>query len=148
MERLTSKRSWEAASKELSQEYGYSHIWKRLNLIEDILGDTYDLERLMNLVGAGKEGRCVVLPCKAGDTINAIRYAEGKGLYVISDTVTSVSWNKNGYTVRTKSKFYPIKEVDMYDFAPISQYPQALADFYIGSKETAEAALAKEADHE
>ena len=127
---------------------GFEKIVCRLSEIEDILGDTYDLDRLRELVEADKDGRCVVLPCKVGDTINAIRYAEGKGLYVISDTVTSVSWNKNGYTVRTKSKFYPIKEVDMYDFAPISQYPQALADFYIGSKEAAEAALAKEANHE
>lgn len=45
MERLTSKRSWEEAGKELGQECGYSHIWKRLNQIEDILGDTYDLDR-------------------------------------------------------------------------------------------------------
>lgn len=32
MERLTSKRSWEEAGKELGQEYGYSHIgnwWKQ-----------------------------------------------------------------------------------------------------------------------
>lgn len=50
MERLTSKRSWEAASKDLANELGYSHIWKRLNLIEYILGDTYDLDRLRELV--------------------------------------------------------------------------------------------------
>lgn len=60
MERLTSKRSWEEAGKELGQEYGYSHIWKRLNQIEDILGDTYDLDRLRELVEADKAGR--VLP--------------------------------------------------------------------------------------
>lgn len=60
MERLTSKRSWEEAGKELGQEYGYSHIWKRLNQIEDILGDDYDLGRLRELVEADKAGR--VLP--------------------------------------------------------------------------------------
>lgn len=64
MERLTSKRSWEEAGKELGQEYGYSHIWKRLNQIEDILGDTYDLDRLRVIVEADKAGRCVLLPCK------------------------------------------------------------------------------------
>ena len=41
---------------------------KRLSEIEDILGDTYDLDRLRELVQADREGRCVVLPCKAGDT--------------------------------------------------------------------------------
>lgn len=64
MERLTSKRAWENASQDLASEMGYSHIWKRLAEIEDILGDTYDLDRLRELVEADREGRCVVLPCK------------------------------------------------------------------------------------
>lgn len=38
MDRLTSKRPWEEALKDLSHELGYSHIWKRLHEIEDILG--------------------------------------------------------------------------------------------------------------
>mgnify|MGYP005776608043 CR=1 FL=1 len=37
--------------------------------IEDILGDEYDLEELKELVQAKREGRCVVLPCKKGDTV-------------------------------------------------------------------------------
>lgn len=37
---------------------------KRLSEIEDILGDTYDLNRLRELVQADREGRCVVLPTK------------------------------------------------------------------------------------
>ena len=57
MERLTSKRSWEEAGKELGQEYGYSHIWKRLNQIEDILGDEYDLDELREMVQAKRDGR-------------------------------------------------------------------------------------------
>lgn len=110
--------------------------------IENILGDEYDLEHLKELVGAEREGRCVVLPCKVGDTINAFRFQDDRGIYCVSDKVTSVSWNKNGYTVRTKEKFYPIKEKDGYDFAPIEKYPYALADFYIGEEE-AEVALEK-----
>ena len=35
---------------------------KRLAIIEDILGDDYDLDRLRKLVEADKDGRCVVLP--------------------------------------------------------------------------------------
>lgn len=62
MERLTSKRSWEEAGKELGQEYGYSHIWKRLNQIEDILGDTYDLDRLRELVEENKKSRARKCP--------------------------------------------------------------------------------------
>lgn len=44
MERLTSKNSWGFVSKHLDKEYGYSYIWKRLNAIENILGDNYNLE--------------------------------------------------------------------------------------------------------
>lgn len=35
---------------------------ERIGLIEDILGDNYDLEHLRKLVQADREGRCVVLP--------------------------------------------------------------------------------------
>lgn len=100
-----------------------------------------DLDRLKELAEADKEGRCLVMPCKVGDTINAFRFDIDKGLYVISDKVTSVTTNRNGYTIKTKEKFYPIKEKDGYDFAPISEYPGALADYYVGTKEEAEKAL-------
>ena len=43
--------------------------YERLAAIEDILGDNYDLDRLKELVEADRDGRCVVLPCKAGDTV-------------------------------------------------------------------------------
>ena len=54
MERLTTSRKWEDARKDLKNELGYSHIWKRLNAIEDILGDDYDLGRLQELVELAK----------------------------------------------------------------------------------------------
>ena len=41
----------------------------RLKIIEKILGDDYDLNRLKELVEADREGRCVVLPCKVGDSM-------------------------------------------------------------------------------
>ena len=50
MKRLTSKKTWENASKDLANEMGYSHIWKRLAAIEDILGDEYDLTNLRELL--------------------------------------------------------------------------------------------------
>ena len=45
----------------------------RLAAIEDILGDDYDLGRLKELLQADREGRCVVLPCKIGDTVYDIQ---------------------------------------------------------------------------
>lgn len=88
-------------------------LWERLSSIEDILGDDYDLDRLRviinqrmsmrdevakrfeitkdipldrlrELVEAGRGGRCVVLPCKIGDTIYDISLAEIKESNVIS----------------------------------------------------------------
>lgn len=80
-------------------------------------------------------------PCKVGDTINHFGWSESRGNYVVSDKVTSITINKSGYTIRTKSKFYPIKKDDDFTFAPISEYPLAFADYYIGSQEEAEAVL-------
>ena len=50
MKRLTSKRTWDKAKQDLVHELGYQYIWERLNEIENILGDDYDLERLKELV--------------------------------------------------------------------------------------------------
>ena len=53
-------------------EEGYCsqrRVWERLKSIEDILGDDYDLDRIQELAQADREGRCVVLPCKVGDTV-------------------------------------------------------------------------------
>lgn len=36
--------------------------WERLKLIEDILGNDYDLDRLRELVQADREGRCFITP--------------------------------------------------------------------------------------
>lgn len=69
MERLTSKRTWDKVKDALVHEMGYSHIWERLNEIENILGDEYNLEYLKWLVEAEREGRCVVLPCKLHDKV-------------------------------------------------------------------------------
>lgn len=48
MKRLTSKRPWDEAKNDLKNELGYSYIWTRLNEIENILGDEYDLNELKN----------------------------------------------------------------------------------------------------
>lgn len=60
--RLTSARQWCEAKNDLENEFGYSHIWCRLNAIENILGDNYDLDHLRELVQADRDGRCVIYP--------------------------------------------------------------------------------------
>ena len=42
---------------------------ERIGLIEDILGDDYDLSRLRDLVQADREGKYAALPCKLGQTL-------------------------------------------------------------------------------
>lgn len=102
-----------------------------------------DLDRLKELAEADKEDRCIILPCKKGDTINIFGYSKDKGHYVVSDKVTSITTNGNGYTIKTKEKFHPIKEKDGFVIAPISEYFYKCADFYIGAKEEAEKILEK-----
>ena len=50
-------------------EYLYGDHADRLVAIEDILGDECELDKLMELVQAKRKGRCIVLPCKKGDTV-------------------------------------------------------------------------------
>ena len=69
MKRATTARKWEKVENDLQHELGYSYIWKRLNEIENILGDHYNLDRLRQLLEADRDGRCVVLPCKEGDKL-------------------------------------------------------------------------------
>ena len=40
---------------------------ERIGLIEDILGDDYDLDHLRDLVQAYREGRCIIAPVKPGE---------------------------------------------------------------------------------
>lgn len=54
MKRLTSKRTWEEAEKDLQHELGYSYIWKRLNEVENILGADYDLDQLKKILDTAK----------------------------------------------------------------------------------------------
>lgn len=52
-----------------SSKETFQLVCDRLGQIESILGNTYDLERLRELVEAEKDGRCVVLPCRIGDSV-------------------------------------------------------------------------------
>ena len=69
VKRVTTAKKWEKVGNDLQHELGYSYIWKRLNEIENILGDHYNLDRLRQLLEADRDGRCVVLPCKEGDKL-------------------------------------------------------------------------------
>ena len=48
---------------------------KQLKELQSILGYSYELDRLKELAEADKEGRCLVLPCKVGDTVYRVLYS-------------------------------------------------------------------------
>ena len=62
----------------------------RLAAIEDILGDEYDLDRLRELAQAAREGRCVILPCKRGDTVWFIKSAFSVAAFPIEANHVSI----------------------------------------------------------
>lgn len=70
----------------------------RLVTIEDILGEEYDLDKLMELVQAKREGRCIVLPCKIGSTLYRIqRFRRGKNWKKEAEFIRTVELNRNNF---------------------------------------------------
>ena len=62
----------------------------RLAAIEDILGDDYDIDRLRDLVEADRGGRCIVLPCKKGDTV--WRIVHDAAPHITKDRCTDIKY--------------------------------------------------------
>ena len=67
MERLTERLENGVINVKYASQY--ETAIHRLVTIEDILGDEYDLDKLMELVQAKRKGRCIVLPCKIDDDV-------------------------------------------------------------------------------
>lgn len=77
MKRLTRSGDWDEDK----------NCWMRLDAIENILGDEYDLDRLKELVQADREERCVVHPLKSDDEVYIILLSR-----VFLFEVTSAVW--------------------------------------------------------
>ena len=65
-------------------------IADRLAAIEDILGNEYNLERLRELMEAKRKGRCIVLPCKKGDTV--WRIVHDTAPHITKDRCTDIKY--------------------------------------------------------
>lgn len=141
MERLTDKRmkgdgfiSIDPAEHKAfarSEKPSGKQIYKRLLEVEDILGDTYDLDRLRELVEADKDGRIAIL-------------SEPMKPMVYKPNDTDVYCPKCGETL---SGGWELSDAD--DGRKMVQCPkcgQAIDD--TKCEPTAESALAKEANHE
>lgn len=71
---------------------------------------------------------------KVGEFINLIQFDATTGWKIHCGKVTKVAMTIKGVTIYTDKKgFYPINTKE-YDFAPNSQFPQAMADYYFGDK--------------
>lgn len=112
---------------------GMDDIIDRLADLEDILGDTYDLDRLRELVEADKTGRCAIFPCRPSDvTVYQLRnkkHARGIGVHPRHIHCATV-WADGRYQFEHQG-MEPCKGKD-------------LGKTWFLTKETAEAALAKE----
>ena len=96
MERLTAKNRHGKPIIKDWPNYMEFDIVNRLAAIEDILGDEYDLDELKEVAQAKREGRCVVLPCKVGDTIYRVVHCDdGSGYAVWIIRVNFVEFNDN-----------------------------------------------------
>lgn len=100
----------------------------RLMMIEDILGDTYDLDYLRKLVEADREGRRWPFPCKIGDQVFVV--VKYHGSYdVVPSIVAALTVDEDGeFIVFDKGRVRPVGEWGNRVFP---------------SREAAEAALAK-----
>lgn len=105
--------------------------------LEDILGDTYDLYRLRELVEADKDGRCVVLPCKPDDMVYIVCgfISEYEVKQLIYDGIFIWAWLVNE---KYQEPYKLIKRCLDFDVGKTIFF----------TREAAEAALAKEADNE
>ena len=79
----------------------------RLADIEDILGDEYDLDELKEMVQAKREGRCVVLPCKVGDTVYQLDYMTHSEALKSGVPQSDDPWQKRRYG-RKRAAYLPL----------------------------------------
>lgn len=118
---------------ELQNSSGLEKIVSRLQEIEDILGDTYDLDRLRELVEADKAGRCVLHPLKAENDVYVVILGR-----VLPFEVTNAVWYGASPTYKAMHGMHLCFAFKQDD----------IGKTVFLTREAAEAAMAKEADYE
>ena len=115
MKRITNPKTlWDVLGKVYNAVY-------RLQEIENILGDDYDLERLKELVEADREGRCMVLPFKVGDTLYYIggacemlvKSATVEEMYIEDKVLVGVSSGSEFFTLQEKEWYETEKDAEI-----------------------------------
>ena len=132
MKRVTNAKTWETALNHLENEMGYSHLWKRLAAIEDILSDEngeYDLDLIAELVKAKRDGRCVILPCKIGGKL----YSAFPLCGVNSHQIRKFEINKDGMFA-CSALMIPFFDVGKTVFLTREAAEEALKEYKDGQK--------------
>ena len=74
-----------------------------VEMIKDMPGidlpDEYELDRLKELAEADKEGRCLVLPCKVGDTVYEWHYS------MITKTIERSEYTVYGIEINEAARY-------------------------------------------
>lgn len=118
---------------ELQNPSGLEKIVSRLQEIEDILGDTYGLDRLRELVEADKAGQCVLHPLKAENEVYVVILGR-----VLPFEVTNAVWYGASPTYKAMHGMHLCFAFKQDD----------IGKTVFLTREAAEAAIAKEADYE
>lgn len=145
---------------ECHKEHGQLADWlEELERLRSVLGDTYDLDQLRELVEANKAGRCVFTKFKIGDTVFVVgkkKIVKARVQEIYLDDMPELiylvdfecdnscdgcpfdSWNQSWEGEWECGGEYGDGSVKQSDFGKT----------VFLTEEAAEAALAKEADHE
>lgn len=111
----------------------------RLAQIEDILGETYDLDQLRELVEADKVGKILVSPCNIGDTVYILHC--GKCPHLNSATVSGIHLRDETYRGGKKRREYVVVRKNGFSkHLPIDK----IGKMWFLHEHAAKAALAKE----
>lgn len=142
MERITARRPWGEAFLPIRRDHIDSPPYeapnwpavKRLAVIEDILGDNYDLDQLRGLMTAEREGRLFILQIKPGDCVYWL--LEDDDWYISDPEIVADVGTKGFYLSGVRDSDEP---GDNPSFIPWDEIGKSV---FLSHKE-AEAALAK-----
>jgi hypothetical protein len=73
----------------------------------DELRDVFTIDRLQEICNAERDGRCVILPCKVGDTV----YHDSGGFGILDYVVEGYAWNETGIIFQAASDSFGVDDI-------------------------------------
>lgn len=128
--------NWNDTEAELAEQRAYDDI---IELIKDFNDDESD--RINELAEADKEGVCLVLPCKVGDTYYTIQKTCSDGGYAKKGEYFPCESDCEYCDIRDCDKEFIIREHKFNSLNFIVDYMEYIGEFLFLTKEEAEKAL-------